>query len=472
MAGKSALKRALVVVLVAHACATHAGERFRDFSSDPGWEGINNRIDPSITHLVRQDFGYSRSDHFGNGAPGEIGGKVTRSLVPARYAKRIEPKTLNDPLSASGKFCVPEAESGSALNFGWFHSSSTGWRTPNSLVFRLDGNGGRYWVFFEYGTQNYRTGGMGCFEGDRYQTTTTPPERADGTVHSWSLDYNPDGAGGMGEIRFQLDDRKYEVAPAPGDKEDGAAFDRFGIFNMETSGDVMTAYFDDLVLDGKREDFSEDPGWEGIGNRTTFMDRAIRPHHDFGFSNTSIAGGAVGEIGGLVWRIEAKSPEQTGSYADILGPLDLKSELKAEGRIAMTKAGADSAVLLGWFNAETRAGSPPPNLVGVMIEGPSRVGHYFRPVFSNSRGDSACEEEGPLLRPDTTTHSWTLHYDPGANGGLGRIMATLDGVRSALDLKPGAKEGGAELNRFGLLSFLQGGHHVEVYLDDLRYTAE
>ena len=67
--------------------------------------------------------------------------------------------------------------------FGWFHETSRGWRTLNSLAFRIDGNGGKYWVFFEYGTRNWLTGGGGTFDGPRYQTTRTKPFPADGTVH-------------------------------------------------------------------------------------------------------------------------------------------------------------------------------------------------------------------------------------------------------------------------------------------------
>ena len=111
--------------------------------------------------MARQDFGYRTSDRAG-GKKGEIGGYIQRAVVtPAYYAKVIAAKTLNDKLTASGRFAVTRAEGGSGMLFGWFNENSRGWRTPNSLAFRIDGNGGKYWVFYEYGTQHLLTGGGG-----------------------------------------------------------------------------------------------------------------------------------------------------------------------------------------------------------------------------------------------------------------------------------------------------------------------
>ncbi len=46
----------------------------------------------------------------------------------------------------------------------------------------------------------------------------------------------------------------------------------------------------------------------------------------------------------------------------------------------------------------------------------------------------------------------------------------LDGVIQTLDLGPGHKKIEAVFDRFGILNVEPGGHHVEVYLDDLSYT--
>ena len=85
---------------------------------------------------------------------------------------------------------------------------------------------------------------------------------ADGESHTWSLDYDPAGADGAGQITFALDGKVYKAALTPGHKTDGAVFDRFGIMNVQISGRSITPWLDDLVIDGVREDFSADPGWE------------------------------------------------------------------------------------------------------------------------------------------------------------------------------------------------------------------
>ena len=446
--------------------------RFQDFTADPKWEGKGNRTAEKHARTVVQDFGYSRTNHADGETPGEIGGRISRSLTPATYATVIRTKTLNDRFTASGKFAVTEAEGSSGMLIGWFNTDSKGWRTPNSLVFRLDGNGGKYWVFFEYGTQNYLTGGGATFEGERYQTTKTPPEQADGTVHTWSLTYDPDGAAGDGEITFVFDGMTYTVPLAPGHKADGATFNRFGMVNMQIAGKGMNVYLDDLNVDEESYDFTDDPGWEENGNRITFNDTEIRPYHNFGWSETRHAGGAPGEIGGLIWRADERKPEQAGYYADHIGCLTMDNVLEASGKVAMLRASADSAVLIGWFNSETHIGAPPSNFIGIMVEGPSRIGHYFRPVYANSEGQHEIMKTGPVIKPARTSHPWRLVYLPEANNGDGQITVTFNAETISLNLKPNIRTDGATFDRFGILSFQRGGHFVDIYFDDISYTVQ
>ncbi len=135
------------------------GGAVESFDRDPGWDALNNRPGGDIGVTREQAFGYSRSAHAG-GQPGEIGGRVERTFTPAYYAKPIPEKTLNDRLEASGRFSVTQCDGGGVL-VGWFNENSRGWRTPNSLSFRIDGAGGKYRVFFEYGTQHWKTYGEG-----------------------------------------------------------------------------------------------------------------------------------------------------------------------------------------------------------------------------------------------------------------------------------------------------------------------
>jgi hypothetical protein len=85
----------LSVACAAVTSVSVAGERTQSFDSDPGWEGVNNRVVPKNRPTVRQDFGY---------ADGKMGGLVTRASEPAYYGAAIGDKTLDDKLSASGTY--------------------------------------------------------------------------------------------------------------------------------------------------------------------------------------------------------------------------------------------------------------------------------------------------------------------------------------------------------------------------------
>jgi hypothetical protein len=447
--------------------------KIASFDFDPGWESYRNRLLPDPPPRVRQDFGL-RSTNFAKGkSPGEVGGWIQRSITPAYFAKPISDKTLHDKLTASGTFAVTHAEGGSGMLFGWFNDKSRGWRTPNSLAFRIDGNGGKYWVFFEYGTRNWLTGGGGCFEGERYQTTKTKPFAADGTVHRWSLSYDPNGSDNRGEVVFVLDGSEYRRPLEPGHKVDGADFNRFGMFNQQITGDGLEVYFGDVSLNGEAVDLTKASDWSGENHDREFADRALRPLHDFAYFDTNRAGGRKkGEIGGIVWR-----DEQPAYYADRVGRLDLKRPLRASGKLAFTGAGSDSAVYIGWFDSTSKKNKTTPehaepqrNLLGIMIEGPSRIGHYVRPGYNTSTGKGITADSGPIIRPDGKSHDWAIAYDPDQNEGDGRITVTFDSEKQALDLRPGDKEIGAAFDRFGILNCQSGGHYVEVYVDDLEYT--
>ena len=76
----------------------------QDFSRDPGWEWKNNRIVAEDPPVIKQDFGWSPTDHLGTGT-GEIGGTIWLSRTPSWYALPI-----NRPLSFKDKFSFLESE--------------------------------------------------------------------------------------------------------------------------------------------------------------------------------------------------------------------------------------------------------------------------------------------------------------------------------------------------------------------------
>ena len=415
------------------------------------WEGFRNRLVPEPPPLVRQDFGYR---------DGRIGGWVQRSTKPAWYAKVIDPVTLQKPLTATGKFSVKRSEGGSGVLFGWFNAASRGWRMPNSLAIRIDGNANNCWIFFEYGTRSWFTGGGATFEG-RYQTTKTKPLLADGTWHSWRLEYRPQS----GEIEFVLDGKSYLERVPEAHREDGAVFDRFGIVNQQTTGDGMELYFDDLEIGGERFTFDTEPQWETQGNTIEFRDRVRRPFHDFGHT-------AKKQVGGIIWR-----DEEPAYYGKAIPVLTLRDAFTASGTIIFRAAGSDSGVYFGFFDAESKRNkftydhqAQQTNLLAIAVEGPSRIGHYFRAGYRNAKAEGMLEESGPTIKPDGSMHRWSLHYDPKGGDADGEIAVTFDDQTQRTRVRKEHKAAGARFDRFGVVNMQTGGHHVEIYLDDLQFT--
>ena len=477
----------VIAVLGGCAATAQTNENVQSFDTDPGWEIFGEHAMGAPVKQTVQDFGWRASNKAGGAAAGEVGGTISRSVTPAWYAKKIPTKTLGDRLHASGRFSVTRTDSSSCMLFGFFNENSRGWRANNYMVMRFSGEGGGKnrpeskrdpysWVFYEYGTRHWRVGGGATFEGI-YQTTEDPPLKSDGAPHDWSLDYDPDGADGLGEITFTLDGKTFKRALTEGHKAEGAEFNRFGLLNAQVAGSSMDVYFDDLTINGKPEDLSQDPDWEGHGNEITFADRDVRPYHDFNWSKTNNAGGKSGEMAVTMWRNESPA-----YYGDPIEPVTLDEELYAEGRLAFTGAGSDSGVFLGWFNAEAKRNktdpdaahkgqkaSPQTSYLAIGIEGPSRIGHYFHPYYAPTDGKlRGRSEAGPIIRPDGQQRRWTLHYDPQAADGRGRITVTLDDEKVELDLRAGARESGATFDRFGFFNTQSGGHYVKVFVDDLQ----
>jgi hypothetical protein len=107
------------------------------------------------------------------------------------------------------------------------------------------------------------------------------------------------------------------------------------------------------------------------------------------------------------------------SYASKVGPLTLEDELFASGRIAFNGAGSDSGVYLGWFNSNSKTNKttsdhvqPQANVLAVLLEGPSRIGHYFRAAYATAKGEGMIQDSGPIIRPDVRAHQWSIHYLP------------------------------------------------------------
>ncbi len=98
-------------------------------------------------------------------------------------------------------------------------------------------------------------------------------------------------------------------------------------------------------------------------------------------------------------------------------------------------------------NGPDESRSPQKSILGIKVEGPSRVGHYFRPAYHTAKGEGGTPDTGPLIRPDGAVHDWSIRYSP---QGFGRITVTLDDHTQTFDLRPGDKESGATFDRLGV----------------------
>jgi hypothetical protein len=465
------------------------------FDRDPGWEGVNNHVVPKNAPIVKQDFGFSPTNHAGKSA-GEMGGIIQRSTKPAYYAAALTPsKTLDDKLTASGSFAITRAQGGAGLFFGFFNSQQPGGsgRPIGSLGldFDFEGKGARLAVRLITGGNKSCGTFITPYLPGKFRPT---PIRPDGTRYHWTLDYDPLGAEGNGRFIFtigsdthktqdygrltELSEKEaqarfpntttFSVDLTPGHKKENATFDRFGLLNMMKSGGTAIMFFDDLQFNGQAQDFSKDPEWSGAGNRISYEDREVTGAHDFGYSaKTNHAGGMPGEIGGGLWR-----SGDFGFYADRVAPLNLEGRLEARGKVKLVTAGPDSDVSLGWFNSSARdkGTGDNENFVGIHVGGPTRIGHYFIPAFATAKGTTGKVEQGPVLTPGKV-FDWSLIYDPAANDGNGGLHVTLGAESVSLALKPGQKAQGAILDRFGLFTSTVGGQMVKIFLDDLEYTA-
>jgi hypothetical protein len=473
---------------------TQKNERF---DRDPGWEGNNNRVVPKEYPTVTQDFGFSATNFAGKSA-GEMGGKITRASEPAFYAAKIGAKTLNDKLSASGSFAITKTTPGGGVFFGFFNAQQPGGggRPIGSLGMHFDSEhtGSRLAVRLITG-QNQSCGTfITPFIPGKYRPT---PLRNDGTRYAWTLEYDPQAAGGRGQFTYTIHGnspkpQEYENADLPpahkeearkrfpiltkfivelpdGYRQQNATFDHFGIMNMMKAGGSTTIYFDDLTFDGRSEEFSKDPSWYEWGNRSSYQARDVGGAHNFGFSQTRNAGGDPGEIGGVFWRTD-----NWGYYADKVGPLTFDNRLQARGKVILAAGAPDADMCFGWFHGDTSGTSPNKagTFLGIKVGGPTRVGHFFLPAFTVNEQVRGLPDHGPILRP-ARVYEWSLDYDPAANGGLGAITATLGDESTTLDLKQGQKKKAkdAVLEHFGMFATGPGGQIVKLYLDDLEYTA-
>ena len=224
----------------------------------------------------------------------------------------------------------------------------------------------------------------------------------------------------------------------------------------------------------KTEAFDRDPGWHGINNRSARELPPIEIRQDFGYSESSRAGGKRGEIGGFI-----TPAGEAAYYAKIISPVSLNDPLTASG-VFSAPDGAFN-LLLGFFNAGSVNEWRTPNSLAIRLNGRGdRIFAYVEYCTSRWRAGGDTTPFPSRLEPDTgrqglvgfpsggRVYRWSLAYDPAGNGGRGVITATIDGQRAECLIDEGHREDGATFNRFGLLTVIKsedtGG---ELFVDDV-----
>jgi len=115
-------------------------------------------------------------------------------------------------------------------------------------------------------------------------------------------------------------------------------------------------------------------------------------------------------------------------------------------------------------------GNPPHQFLGLEVMDQTRFGYNFTAVCS-PRQDKSFEARGPIYLPDRIKRPFSFMYDPKL-GKAGRVTATLGEETFTADLTPEQRKIGSTFDRFGLLNPRKGGKYVDVYVDDLRYSAK
>jgi len=295
-----------------------------------------------------------------------------------------------------------------------------------------------------------------------------------GKYHLWDVEKEPEKI--KGKITFTLDGESVSYFLIPGHQELPTTINRFGIWNMQIYTGNMEFYMSDLVVNGKKVDLSQDPRWEGLNNRETFLQRDFHSRHTFSYTQTNWAGESFGEIGGRFWGTEVPDPLH-GYYAADIGKLTLDDPIKFSGTLSFVEGAVDGRALIGFFNkkekmAEVKGeykGNPPHQFLGLEVMDQTRYGYNLAAVCS-PRQDISFEVRGPVMIPDRIQKPFVFEYDPSA-GTSGRVTVTFSGETWSRDLTKEQRRAGSKFDRFGLLNPRKGGKYVDVYFDDLKYSS-
>jgi hypothetical protein len=216
----------------------------QDFDSDPNWVASGNRVKFEDRELTgAHNFGFSETE-FAGGKAGEVGGGLWRDGDYAYYADRVGPLSLEQRLEARGRVKMLVAGPDSDMYLGWFNSSERPDAKGASKNYLAIHVGGPTRVGHYFAPELATSKGLTA-------KRETAPLLTPGKEFDWSMIYDPGAADGLGTIVVTLGKETVTFPLKPGDKSDGATFDRFGLFTSTRGGQMVKIYLDDLQYTAK-----------------------------------------------------------------------------------------------------------------------------------------------------------------------------------------------------------------------------
>jgi hypothetical protein len=206
-------------------------------------------------------------------------------------------------------------------------------------------------------------------------------------------------------------------------------------------------------------------GWVELGSRENGQ--------DFGFTDTSFAGGPAGEAGGVVKRDPLRA-----EYVDVFGgtTLTLDDHISASGKIIVPGPYDGNLGHLVGHSDSKRAGQSlvQANQMGLLV---ATSGTRFNVHLSLAND---VRRESVIVLPtltSTTVYDWEYAYDPnGGTTGNGALTVTVvgDGVTNTgvYELTADDRAAGAAFDCFGLTSraLPSSAATGTAYVDDVSYT--
>ena len=213
----------------------------------------------------------------------------------------------------------------------------------------------------------------------------------------------------------------------------------------------------------RTESFDQEPGWEGINNRSTaFPLRQVT--QDFGYN------AAAQNIGGLM------HPAGEAAYYGyrLPKPVDLSGPLSASGKINVSRG--HGHFLLGFFNANTLNEWRTANTLVLRINPRGDTWHcHLEYCSSQWRAEAGVIGEiirGERLRqmeiPADRTFDWDLKYFPPKDQERAYFTLKLGEWSARCDIVPEHFNDGATFTHFGLLPIPKTWDSpVKAWLDDV-----